>query len=241
MAYKVGHVVFNLKRGQEGVITLVHQTSAKFDVKCGPNTDTLRENDFRLMQELFPKSTSPVSFTKREKDVAKTARKAAVVEAKAARKLAKEQASILARALAIENGFAMHLPKGEYVREIVPEHNPEAFNTLEDYGFRNTAILTLSAPPSKAEAYSLEMRNFVIPCAKETSHDLKCNVAVQNSRQLGDLQKILKFQVWTNGWTNGFGEVEICSKALALALGVRGIISERVLCKPDTEEGTNNE
>ena len=137
-----------------------------------------------------------------------------------------------AEALAVEKGYAMHLPTSE-CSDINPEDNPRDFNGLVEYCLRNSGSLTLSANPKVAEKRALEMGNYVIPVS-ENANDLKCNVSVRNSTELGDLQKAMKFNVHTNGWTNGFAEVEICSKALAyaigpLAAGQRGIISERYL------------
>jgi hypothetical protein len=141
---------------------------------------------------------------------------------------------------AVADGWALHR-QAEDCEDIVPENNPEAFAALVNLAFACTATITLSSPPSESEAWSDEMHNYVIPIAKETTHGLKSNVALQNSKELGDLQRVLNFNVHTNGWTNGFSEVEICSKTLAKALGERGIISERELCKPKSIEGENDD
>jgi hypothetical protein len=139
-----------------------------------------------------------------------------------------------ARDRAVAEGWAMHVNRSEG-REIDPSENFALFEALVDLCFRMGASLVLTSPASISEACSLEMGNFVIPVS-EDAHGLKCNVAVENSRALGDLQRDMGFNVHTdNGFSNGFSEVEICSKELARALGQRGVISERSLRKPVEE------
>lgn len=143
-----------------------------------------------------------------------------------------------AQDLALANGYAMHR-EADSCESIDPIKNPEAFEALVTYCLGKTATLTLTANFEVAESRSVEMHNFVIPVS-DKSRDLKSNVAVENSKELGDLQKVLNFNVHTNGWTNGFSEVEICSKELAQELGVRGVIAERSLRKSTRVRGDDD-
>jgi hypothetical protein len=149
----------------------------------------------------------------------------------------RKEKNALLQAVAIEQakakGWAMHLDR-EHAKEIVPADNPTAFEALATLAFRMGATLTLSAPASLAESLVAEMHNYVIPVSENSNH-LKSNVALENSAELGALQREMGFTVHTNGYTNGYSEVEICSKELAKELGKRGVISERVLHKPVEE------
>jgi hypothetical protein len=115
------------------------------------------------------------------------------------------------------------------------EKRDPLFTALVALVLRLGPTLTMVAPASLAETLTVEMNNFVIPVS-EQSHHLKCNISVPNCRELGDLQQKMKFNVHTNGWTAGFGEVVIYSRDLAEALGEAGFLSERILRKPFVEE-----
>jgi hypothetical protein len=131
-------------------------------------------------------------------------------------------------ATAYANGFAMPLPESERVRELLREQNPKAFDRLVSLAIRDLTWFEMHDTPTGALHSSVEMNNYVIPdCNEGRGHGLKCNISVCNSQELGDLQSILHFHVSVHGWTNGFGEVEICCKDLAKALGEHGIMSER--------------
>ena len=127
------------------------------------------------------------------------------------------------------NGWAMHRD-AEVCDTIDREANSEAFNDLVALAFGSEPRITLSANPAVAEVRSVEMGNYVIPASADAT-DLKSNVSITNSKELGILQEIMNFNVHTNGWTNGFSEVEICSKELAKELGKWGVKSERFLGK----------
>lgn len=131
---------------------------------------------------------------------------------------------------ALANGWAMHRERS-LCREIDPTESPREFSDLVDLALRSGATITLTAPEEVAGVLSEEMNNYVIPVS-EKSHALKSNIAIVNSKELGRLQGVMGFNVHTNGYTNGFAEVEICSKELARELGRRGVISERFLRTP---------
>ena len=132
---------------------------------------------------------------------------------------------------AIANGFALHQERDACVWI---EETHEDFSKLVSLVIKLGPTLVMVANASVANTRSVEMGNFVIPVSEETN-DLKCNVSVPNCRELGDLQKSMRFNVHTV-WTSGFGEVVIYSKALAKALGNAGFISERSLKKPFVED-----
>jgi len=130
------------------------------------------------------------------------------------------------------DGFALHQDRNSCVW--IEAAHP-LFSELVTLVLELGPTLVMVAPTAMAETLSVDMGNFVIPVS-EKSHQLKCNISVPNCKRLGDLQKAMKFNVHTNGWTNGFGEVVLYSRDLAKALGDAGFISERFLKKPFVED-----
>lgn len=146
-----------------------------------------------------------------------------------AQKPSRKQTLARLRSEAVERATVLGLAlKRETYADISSSH--PLFSELVTVVFNSTPAIVLSAPAEVAMRRTSEMFNFIIPVS-ENSHDLKANIAVKNSPELGRLQREMNFNVHDNGFTNNFDEVEICSIELAKALGQLGVISERSLHK----------
>jgi hypothetical protein len=58
MTFEIGQEVFNLKRGQAGMVLSVLR-DAVYEVKCGPNVDTIKSANLRAMTDSLRPSTPP--------------------------------------------------------------------------------------------------------------------------------------------------------------------------------------